>query len=71
MGDQSTCTYLDRSIPEVRGDHVFFTAFSGDSKMLVCMSRSEAVQMANEVIRVLATADARERMGTVLEFGRS
>lgn len=52
------CAFLDRSVPEVRGDHVHFTAYSGGSEMLVCMSRHEARRMAHAVIRELDASES-------------
>lgn len=47
------CAFLDRSIPELRGEQVFFTAHSGTTVIHVCMSRHEARKMAAKVLKLL------------------
>ena len=58
----SICAYLDYSIPEIRGEHVHFTASSGGNEMQVCMSRCEARKMAAKTIRLLDAADRDQAM---------
>lgn len=60
VGDVTT--YLDRSIPELRGEHVHFTATSGGAELHVCMSRREARKMATKVIQLLDAAALRKRL---------
>ncbi len=61
------CAFLDESVPELRGDHVHFTAKSGVSEIRVAMSRHEARKMAECVIIALDNAEG----GLVLPFGRT
>lgn len=54
------CAYLDESIPQLRGDHMHFTARSAGTELQVVMSRHEARRMALAVLHELDEADWRQ-----------
>ncbi len=58
-------TYLDRSVPELRGEQVHFVATSGGAEIHVCMSRAEARKMARLVIRLLDAKALRKQLADV------
>lgn len=59
------CAYLDESIPQLRGDHMHFTARSAGTELQVVMSRHEARRMAVSVLRQLDDADRLQASGLV------